>query len=156
MPAMSAADSDGTKRPCVVVGYDGSDAARAALEHAASRAGGDGVVVVVHAYGPPADWLGRPEYQRVLDQHLGRGEALLDSIPVVEGVNYDTDLIAGEPAEAIVNVAKVRDADEIVIGSHGYGRFRSILGSVSHEVLHTADRPVVVVPQAAVTGQESR
>jgi len=134
----------------VVVGYDGSDAARVALEYASSRAGRNGVVVVVHAYGPPADWLGRPEYQRVLDQHLGKGEALLESIPVVEGVTYETDLIAGDPAEAIVNAAKVRGADEIVIGSHGYGRLRSILGSVSHEVLHTADRPVVVVPRAAV------
>jgi hypothetical protein len=31
-------------------------------------------------------------------------------------------------------------------GSRGLGRFRAALGSVSHAVLHEADRPVVVVP----------
>lgn len=142
--------------PCLVVGYDGSDASRAALAYAASKAGSGGVVVVVHAYGPPADWLGKPEYQRVLDVHRGRGEALLESIPLPSGVEHETELIAGDPAEKIVDVARVRDADEIVIGSHGYGRLRSVLGSVSHQVLHTADRPVVVIPERAIQGESPR
>ena len=41
----------------------------------------------------------------------------------------------------------VRDVDEIVVGSRGLGRFRGSFGSVSHALLHEADRPVVVVPQ---------
>lgn len=135
---------------CVVVGYDGSDASRAALEYAASETDGDGVVVVVHAYGPPHDWLGKPEYQRVLDQHRGRGEALLESIPLAEGVTHELELIAGDPAEKVLDVAKAHEADEIVVGSHGYGRVRSALGSVSRDLIHIADRPVVVIPSGAV------
>ena len=49
-------------------------------------------------------------------------------------------------AQAIVNVAQNEQAAEIVVGSRGLGRFRAALGSVSHAVLHEADRPVVVVP----------
>jgi nucleotide-binding universal stress UspA family protein len=55
-------------------------------------------------------------------------------------------LLEGNPAEAIVRVADARGADEIVIGSRGLGRVRAVLGSVSHDVLHLAHVPVVVVP----------
>jgi nucleotide-binding universal stress UspA family protein len=37
--------------PTVVVGYDGSDAARAAVTFAARRVGQDGRLVIVHSYG---------------------------------------------------------------------------------------------------------
>jgi len=47
-------------------------------------------------------------------------------------------------------VAEVRDADEIAIGSRGFGPVRAVLGSVSHELLHLADRPVTVIPQRYV------
>jgi nucleotide-binding universal stress UspA family protein len=137
--------------PCIVVGYDGSEAAREAVAYAARRAGRQGKVHVVHCFGPPPDWLGAPNYQRMLDDHQGRGKAILDAL-VLEGgdalvdVDYELELLGGHPAEAIVKVAETRDADEIVIGSRGFGRLRAALGSVSHEVLHLADRPVVVVP----------
>jgi nucleotide-binding universal stress UspA family protein len=53
----------------VVVGFDGSAAAMAAVEWAARPAAPDGTVVAVHAFGPPPDWLGHPSYQRLLDEH---------------------------------------------------------------------------------------
>jgi nucleotide-binding universal stress UspA family protein len=37
-------------------------------------------------------------------------------------------------------------ADQIVVGAHGPGRIRALLGTVSHELPHIADRPVVLVP----------
>ena len=43
---------------CIVVGYDGSPASRAALVRAAERAGEDGRIHIVHAYALPADYLG--------------------------------------------------------------------------------------------------
>ena len=148
-------------RPCIVVGYDGSEAAREAVAYAARRAGREGKVYVVHCFGPPPDWLGAPNYQRMMDDHRGRGKAILDAL-VLEGgdalvdVDYELELLGGHPAEAIVRVAETRDADEIVIGSRGFGRLRAALGSVSHEVLHLADRPVVVVPHSeAHAGGES-
>ncbi len=60
-----------------------------------------------------------------------------------------TELIEGPAAEVLVRVAHARDADEMVVGSQGLGRFRAAIGSVSHELLHEADLPLVVVPGSA-------
>jgi nucleotide-binding universal stress UspA family protein len=140
-------------RPVIVVGYDGSPTARAAVDHAARQAGGDGKLYLVHAYAPAADWLGFPYYQRVLDDHLARGQATMDALTLTDepllGTDYETELLDSPPAEAITRVAEARGADEIVIGSRGLGRVRTALGSVSQEVLHRARVPVVVIPSAA-------
>lgn len=128
----------------IVVGYDGSEAARGALEWALDRAGPEGKVVVVYAFEPPRDWVGDPHYDRILHEHRARGQALLDELP--EDTRIEHDLLPGRPAEAIVTVAATHDAEEIVVGSRGFGALRAALGSVSHELLQRTDRPVVVVP----------
>ena len=69
---------------------------------------------------------------------------------LLAGPEYEPELIGGPPAEAIAAVARARHADEIVVGARGIGRLRALLGSVSHELLHIADRPVVVIPAAAI------
>jgi len=140
--------------PTIVVGYDGSEASRAALLFGARQAGAGGRVFVVHAYDLPPDMLGWPNYDHLLSERRGRGEALLRELPLggeaLAGPEYATELIGGPPAEAIADVARVRSADEIVVGARGLGRVRTLLGSVSHELLHIADRPVVVIPAAAI------
>ena len=133
----------------VVVGYDRSPPARAALTYAVRRAAGGGRVVAVHAFQPAPDWLGAPNYQRPLDAYQAHGRELLRSLEEEQadgGVALTTSLLEGPPARAIVAAADARDADEIVLGSRGFGRVRGVLGSVSHAVLHEADRPVVVMP----------
>jgi nucleotide-binding universal stress UspA family protein len=59
-------------------------------------------------------------------------------------------VIGGPPARSIADVAKVRGADEIVIGTRGFGRMRALLGSVAHELIHLADCPVTVIPERMV------
>ena len=144
--------------PTIVVGYDGSDAARAALLFAARQAGSRGRVFVVHAYELPPDLLGSPNYERLLSERRARAEAMLRELPLegdaLEGPVYETELIGGPPAQAIADVARARHADEIVVGARGLGRVRALLGSVSHELLHLADRPVVVIPMAAIGDQQ--
>jgi nucleotide-binding universal stress UspA family protein len=135
----------------LVVGYDGSATARTAVDYAARRAGAGGKVYVVHAYGPPPDWLGHPSFQQVLGHHLARGRAVLDAVAPGDDPLLEAELLEGPPADAILSVAEARRADEIVVGSRGLGRVRSALGSVSHEVLHRASVPVVVIPPAAET-----
>jgi nucleotide-binding universal stress UspA family protein len=63
-------------------------------------------------------------------------------------VACETELVQGEPADALIEVAKARDAAEIVVGSRGSGRSWTPIGSVSRQVLNDADRPVVVVPSS--------
>ena len=143
---------DSGKHPVIVVGYDGSPTSRAAVDYAARQAGTHGKLFVVHAYGPAPDWLGFPNYQRVLQDHQARGRAVLDALtmgddPLLE-TDFETELLEEPPGEAIARVAEARGADEIVIGSRGLGRLRTALGSVSQEVLHHARVPVVVIPVA--------
>lgn len=124
----------------VVVGYDGSEAARAAVAYATDRAGSRGKVIVVHASGPATEMLDSGHGQAVLDALLLEdGNALLDR-------DFELELADGPAARELARIASERDADEIVVGSRGFGRVRSALGSVSRELLHEADRPVVVIP----------
>lgn len=62
------------------------------------------------------------------------------------GVEADTEVANGYPPDAIVEVAKNRGGDLIVMGSHGRsGLNRLFLGSVAESVLRTAPIPVLIV-----------
>ena len=144
-----SAAGHGQDHPTAVVGWDGSQAARSALRYAAERARGEGGrLVAVSAYDPPASFLGAPYYERALADSQARARELLAQLEQEEtlGVELHTDLAEGPPAQALARASAARDAREIVVGSRGLGRFRAALGSVSHELLHGADCPVVVVP----------
>jgi nucleotide-binding universal stress UspA family protein len=60
------------------------------------------------------------------------------------------ELIAGHPAEVVATVAEIRHADEIIIGTRGYGRLRGAIGSVAHALLHEAKCPITVIPERAL------
>ena len=141
--------------PRLVVGYDGSETARAAVTWAADRAGRAGTVYIVHSFSGSVDWYDPLNAAHVPDDHARRGKAVLDALLLEGGnalmdVDYELELVGGDPAKAVNRAADEHDADEIVVGSHGFGKLRSALGSVSHELLRSADRPVVVIPYRAV------
>jgi nucleotide-binding universal stress UspA family protein len=57
-------------------------------------------------------------------------------------------------AAVILAVAADEDTDVIVLGTRGLGGVKSLmLGSVSHAVLHHADRAVLVVPSPGLAEQ---
>jgi nucleotide-binding universal stress UspA family protein len=99
------------------------------------------------------DWLGSPNYQRALEASQDHGRQLLTQLKEAREfpADLETSLLEGPPARAIVAAADARDADEIVIGSRGFGPMRGVLGSVSHALLHETDRVVVVIPADAVS-----
>jgi len=138
----------------VVAGYDGSPASRAAVLEAVRRVGADGCLYIVHAYRIPTDYWATGYYQVLLDEVAKQARKLMerlpDDIPALAGVHWHAELFSGQPAEAIANVAAARGADEILVGSRGYGRARALLGSVSHELIHLARCPVTVIPERAV------
>jgi nucleotide-binding universal stress UspA family protein len=137
--------------PVVVVGFDGSYASWQALELAAQRAGPDGRVIAVYVTEPVSDWQGRPYYDQAVAKQRHMATRTLARI---EEANFapttvDTEVIEGDPSDALMRVAEGHDAREIVVGSRGRGRFSALLQSVSHRLLERSDRPVIVVPRAA-------
>ena len=136
----------------ILVAVDGSKESDLALEAAIDLAlGTNARLTLLHvANRPPASLTASaagaavaaelPEYhEKVLHEAI-------DKVP--KDLPITTLLLDGHPAHAIVKAAGEYDHDLIVIGSRGRGRASAaLLGSVSHEVLHEANVPVLVVHQ---------
>jgi nucleotide-binding universal stress UspA family protein len=133
----------------VVVGYDGSPTARAAVTHAVALAKGDRVVVVHAHHEPPARVTSR--WRELLSAETAEhGHAVLDAI-LLEGndelaeANWEARLVEGPAAEALIRAAEEVGADVVVTGSHGYGALGAVLGSVSQALVKVSDRPVTII-----------
>jgi nucleotide-binding universal stress UspA family protein len=132
--------------PVIVVGYDGSPNARAALAYAAGRAGSRGRVLIAYAHAPAPIWVGAPSYQPLRDDDAGLSMAKFELPP---SVRHETFMRRGSPPSVLQQIAGENDADEIVVGAHGSDPDRRGLGNVPLALLEGADRPVVVIPARA-------
>jgi nucleotide-binding universal stress UspA family protein len=143
-----------TPHPCVVVGFDGSPASHVALSRAIQTAGPHGKLFLVHAWEVPEAWRGRGTHQPYVDRTLTAAEAVLEDAvnahPGLADIDWESELVGGPAAKAIADVAEVRHADQIVVGTRGFGRMRALLGSVAHELIHLASCPVTVIPERMV------
>ena len=132
----------------VIVGYDGSECAKAALRAGAevAKAYGDKLIVAFgYDLNPIAGEM--RDYQLALrdlaTKRLEEAKALVSG--EVEAV-----IVERAPAHALVDLADERDARVIVVGTRGESPLRgALLGSTPHKLLHLSDRPVLVVPAPA-------
>ncbi len=110
----------------------------------------------------PAIWLGpgaRPESASRLTTDTPHDGELENSIrdrlgralaTEVEGLSVERVVRSGEPAEQIVRFSQEHAVDLIMMPTHGYGTFRSLLlGSVTAKVLHDAPCPIWTAAHAA-------
>jgi nucleotide-binding universal stress UspA family protein len=133
----------------IAVGTDGSETAETAVNVAAEMARRfDAKLVLVSAYGDPApgssggrvdesDFAWNPAAQ--LREILARTEQGLRD----DGIDCVTRTGKGDPAKALVKIAKDSNADLLVIGNKGM--HRRVLGSVPNSVTHKAGCSVLVV-----------
>jgi nucleotide-binding universal stress UspA family protein len=135
----------------VVLGYDESPGAEAALDAAiqvAQRYGEE--LVLVYGAAPPGG-MGE-EFKSHLEALLDMGRtATAHALEKVEaaGVSAKVRLVDAKPAEALVQVGNEFDATVIVVGTAGESPLRgAIIGSTPHKLLHLANRPVLCVPFA--------
>lgn len=143
--------------PGIVVGVDGSEPSRRALSWAIREAARHHLpltVITVHrASARPATEVYWPmpdlpdgtsldqEGMRKAVRELVNKAATEAGEPVPD---VTVTVTTGNPAEELIRAS--RDADMVVVGSHGRGGFASLLlGSVSSQVVHHAAVPVVVV-----------
>jgi nucleotide-binding universal stress UspA family protein len=135
----------------ILLGADGSEHAERAAKVAGdlARALKSKEVRIVVAFDPVPSYLGEPNLSqaeaaraRAADDVLTKAKAALGSIP--GEVHEET--LAGSPAEAIVQVARTRKSELIVMGSRGLGRLEgALLGSNSQKVVSHAPCPVLIV-----------
>jgi len=136
----------------IVIGVDDSEQASAALSFAAAEWGDAELRLVTvidpaeagHAAGAGIPSGAEQWYERRKSEAEGLLADAAESLDVDGSV--ETETTVGKPAAAIVTYASDRDADHIVVGSHGRsGISRIVLGSVAEAVVRNAPMPVTVV-----------
>ena len=131
----------------VVVGYDGTDGSKAALDEAlqvAGEIGGD--VVAVFAYDRVI--IGGESHD--LDAQVHRhGDAMLAEAQArahEAGITLTTQYVEQSPASALVTIADQTDARFIVVGSYGERPLKgALVGSTPYKLIPLAERPIIVV-----------
>jgi nucleotide-binding universal stress UspA family protein len=157
-------------KPRLLIAYDGSDLAAAAVRSAAELFPGSAALVVtvwepglgaMMAVSPGMDAAGVVPYQvnPELASELDKAGEHHAAVVAQEGAQLAGSLgLDAQPhaipdevdvAETIVHLAVERDAAAVVVGSHGISGLRSrLLGSTSRHVLARCERPVVVIRAA--------
>jgi nucleotide-binding universal stress UspA family protein len=133
----------------ILIATDGSAGAREAVEYgldlARSSNASATVVCVWRARGP---FVGDRFDHRDTSEGLRRANDAGDhalGVAADLGVETDVEILEGDAAARILELARVRDADLIVLGSRNRGPLvAALLGSVSNDVVTHADRPVLV------------
>jgi len=133
----------------IVVGFDGSEHSRKALERAADISNGATVAVVCAA-----------DVSRLMRDPAGgasaidpaeaeeRANALAEARKYLEGRGIEGVYVegTGHPADVLVEEAEESGADLIVVGTRGLNAAKRLLmGSVSSTVVHHAPCDVLVV-----------
>jgi nucleotide-binding universal stress UspA family protein len=132
----------------IVVGYDGGEGARRALDTALELCKELGAsLVVVFGYGMPLPERQSADYRDAL-QELGE-KYVREAVERAgaAGVEADSELVFERSAQALADAAVKHDARLVVVGAHGESPIRgALLGSTAHKLLHLSERPVLVVP----------
>jgi nucleotide-binding universal stress UspA family protein len=133
----------------IVLGYDESEAAKLALERAVAIAKAFGSELIVTSVAPVVRSVGRsggpidstdPPAAHV--EELERAKSYLEG----EGVRADLVPALGDPAGTIADLAKERDADLIVVGTHEPSVIGRLFGqSVTEAVVHKVHCDVLIV-----------
>lgn len=136
----------------IVVGTDGSERAGVAVKQALSWAKQFGATLhAVHVVHPAANSEFADSLQTQVQVSGMREEkdnvtSQLRADAEAEGVSVEVHTPSGDPADAILGVAKSLSADLIVVGNRGMsGVKRFVLGSVPNKIAHQSDCSVLIV-----------
>ncbi|MCA2219429.1 universal stress protein [Jidongwangia harbinensis] len=155
----------------ILVGYDGSLPAGAAIEVGASLIP-EAQAWIGHLWTPPfaSDalrrrlWKGTASINKFVDAVEREGAAEANRVAAM-GVTLA--IAAGWQAEALVErtyggeglqftqLAEKINPDLLLVGSRGLGSAEAVLGSTSDTVVHYASRPVLVVAEPLLTAERA-
>jgi len=135
----------------ILLAVDGSENGFKAAQFAAelARAMNSERLRIVVAYDRIPSYLGEPNLQQAINARLSEAQEVLQKAVNIVGdtpAEIHTELIEGDAAESIIDVATTRNSDVIVMGSRGLGRLAGlVLGSTSQKVVSHALCPVLIV-----------
>jgi nucleotide-binding universal stress UspA family protein len=132
----------------ILVGYDGSECAKRALEVGldVAKVYGERLVIafgyeVNPVAGEVADYAAA--LRELAESRLREGQQLV----AASGLEIEAVIVEAAPARGLVQLAQERDLRMIVIGTRGESPIRgALIGSTAHRLLHLSERPVLVVP----------
>jgi len=143
----------------IIVPLDESLLAEQAIPIAAhiARASG-GSLRFIHVVHDPIDYAWQYGEEALVSKNIveadySRMENYLKQITGrsdLQGIQVATEVLSGNPAQAILNASKANKADLIVICSHGYtGVKRWLLGSIARKLLHQSTIPTLLLHPTA-------
>lgn len=131
----------------IVVGVDGSESSRQALEWAADQAERTGAtLLVITAWHWPA-MLGAVAPMPEVDFEGDARQVVVGMVDDLRGghpdLPIDMQVVGGSAAQALIDASE--GADLLVVGSRGHGAIAgSLIGSVSLHCVHQAHCPVLI------------
>ncbi|WP_432971390.1 universal stress protein [Dactylosporangium sp. CA-233914] len=153
----------------ILIGYDGSPAAGAAIE-AGAQLFPRACAWIAHLWAPPFGsaslrarlWTGTSDVDDYVEavEREGRREAerLADDGVILAGAaGWDAEPLVvcsfGGEGPRLAELSEQVDADVLLLGSRGLGGTRALLGSVSDMAVHYSSRPVLVVPHPLLAAE---
>jgi nucleotide-binding universal stress UspA family protein len=131
----------------IVVGYDGTEGAKAALAEAVRLAGALDAELIL-AFASHTNPAGGEVADAAAALHE-RGEAVLEEAleqARAAGVSARAEIVHGRPYEALAALAEGEGAQLIAVGSYGERPLRAlIVGSTPPRLMHVTHVPVLVV-----------
>ena len=140
----------------VLVAVDGSEGGERALRYASERAKLGGAKIIVgyviewspYTFNTPEENAERhmrreQEIEKATSSVVAPAEAMLKG----EGIDCETVVQHGPPAETLIRLAEKHEVSQIVIGRRGQSGIKNLIfGSVAGNLIQTSPVPVVVVP----------
>ncbi len=140
----------------VLVAVDGSGGSARALSYASERAKLNGAKLIVtyviewspYSFNTPEE---NAERHMRREQEIERAEAGVVAPAAAQlkadGIDHETVVTHGPPAETLIKLAEKHAVQQIVIGRRGQSGIKNLLfGSVAGNLVQTSPVPVVVVP----------
>jgi nucleotide-binding universal stress UspA family protein len=134
--------------PCLVLGYDRTDSARAAAAWAAEQLLPEGKLVIVHACRP---LHAQPSPLSTPKERHEHGRALVDELLLEDtgsllDIDIEVEVTDEDPVSALLAAAHEHGAQAIVLGHEQHSTLHRALGTVATELLSSSPVPVIAVP----------
>ncbi|MEP2025582.1 MAG: universal stress protein [Reichenbachiella sp.] len=114
-------------------------------------------IEVIHAFHVPAyapmdvmavDLVNQPILKEQQDRVKEEFKTLPDLVPQLKDINYSTKVFMAPAADAIYECTEQDDVDMIIMGTKGeHDVAEKLFGSMSAQVIKSADVPVLVIPE---------